>query len=98
MLRAATLLPTDPLEENIEVTDEEMEEIEQLSPEKLLELIRRLPDGYRTILNLYVFEDKSHKEIAEMLGISPMTSASQYCRAKRLLLKMVEEQRTTGVH
>ena len=72
--------------------------MEQLSPEELLQLVRKLPEGYRTILNLYVFEEKSHKEIAEMLGISPMTSASQYCRAKRLLLKMIEEQRAAGVH
>ncbi len=98
LLRAATLLPTGSLEEDIEVTDEEIEDMEQLSPEELLQLVRRLPEGYRTILNLYVFEEKSHKEIAEMLGISPMTSASQYCRAKRLLLKMIEEQRAAGVH
>ncbi len=92
MVRAAHLLPMDSLEDDFEATDEEMAELEQLSPETILELVRQLPEGYRTILNLYVFEEKSHKEIADILGISPMTSASQYCRAKRLLQKMITEK------
>lgn len=91
MLRQEAVMPTSPLDENVEVSDEELGGLQQLPPESLLDMVRRLPEGYRTVLNLYVFEEKSHKEIAEMLGISPMTSASQYCRAKRMLLKMIRE-------
>lgn len=61
----------------------------EVKAERLHELIRQLPTGYRTILNLYVFEQKSHQEIAAMLGIKPNTSSSQYHRAKALLRKMI---------
>ena len=58
------------------------------------EMIRRLPDGYRTIFNLYTFEDKSHREIAEILGIKENSSASQLHRAKALLAKWIKEYLT----
>ena len=48
----------------------------------LLDIIQELPPGYRTIFNLYVIEDYSHKEIGVMLGISESTAKSQYHRAK----------------
>ena len=59
-------------------------------------MIRRLPEGYRTIFNLFVFEDKSHKEIAEMLGIKENSSASQLHRAKTLLSKWINEYRNSN--
>lgn len=52
-------------------------------------MIRNLPDGYRTVFNLYVMEDKSHKEIARLLGIKENSSASQLHHAKALLTKSV---------
>lgn len=61
----------------------------------LMEMIRKLPDGYRTVFNLYVFEDKSHKEIASILGIREDTSASQYHRAKAALMKQIKAYRKT---
>ncbi|MFN4299665.1 MAG: RNA polymerase sigma factor [Thermaurantimonas sp.] len=51
----------------------------------LLELIRELPEGYRTVFNLYVIEGYSHSEISEMLGISIGTSKSQLSRARAIL-------------
>lgn len=57
--------------------------------ETMHHLIRLLPPGYRTVLNLYIFEDKSHKEIATLLGIKEKTSASQYLRAKAMLKKLM---------
>lgn len=57
----------------------------------LLGMIRELPEGYRTVFNLYVFEEKSHKEIAEILGISENTSYSQFSRAKSLLARKIKE-------
>jgi RNA polymerase sigma factor (sigma-70 family) len=52
---------------------------------ELVECIRLLPLGYRTVLNLYAIEGYSHKEIADMLDIEESTSRSQYTRAKVML-------------
>ena len=59
----------------------------------LHEMIRALPEGYRTVFNLYVFEQKSHREIAALLGISENTSCSQLSRARALLARKIEEYR-----
>jgi len=56
-----------------------------INREEILKAIRELPTGYRTIFNLYAIEGYSHKEIAQMLGISEGTSKSQLFRAKKLL-------------
>lgn len=74
-----------------DVTDipDEPVDISNIKAERLHQLIRELPTGYRTILNLYIFERKSHQEIAKMLGIKPDTSASQYHRAKAQLRKLI---------
>ena len=63
----------------------------RLSEEELMKLVAELPDGCRTVFNLYVFEEKSHKEIAEMLHIKEHSSTSQLHRAKNLLMKRIEE-------
>ena len=52
---------------------------------QIVECIRLLPLGYRTVLNLYAIEGYSHREIAEMLEIEESTSRSQYTRAKQML-------------
>ena len=64
---------------------------ERLSPDELHKLISELPDGYRMVVNLYVFEGYSHKQIAELLSISERTSASQFYHAKRLLAKSIKD-------
>ncbi len=51
--------------------------------------IQRLPDGFRTVLSLYLLEGYDHEEIAEVLGISESTSRTQYMRAKRKLVEML---------
>jgi RNA polymerase sigma-70 factor (ECF subfamily) len=56
-----------------------------LSAKEILELIQKLPSGYRTVFNLYEIEGYSHSEIAQMLNISEGTSKSQLSRAKKLL-------------
>ena len=77
-----------------EVQDEDDEpNTHGVSVEELHEMLRQLPDGYRTVINLYVMEEYSHKEIAEMLGISEYTSASQLFHAKRALAKMINKRR-----
>lgn len=67
------------------------DETERLSFDELRRLIAELPDGYRTIFNLYCIEEFSHKEIAERLGISEKTSSSQLFRAKALLARRIKE-------
>jgi RNA polymerase sigma factor (sigma-70 family) len=54
--------------------------------------VGELPDGYRTILTLFLFEDCSHKEIASLLGISEGTSKSQYSRAKKKLVELIKQK------
>lgn len=56
-----------------------------LSREQLMALICGLPEGYRTVFNLYVMEDYTHKEIGSLLGISENTSKSQLSKARNLL-------------
>ncbi len=62
-----------------------------ISAEEIVRLIGGLPSGYRTVLNLYLLEGWSHKEIAERLGIGESTSASQYLRGKKLLRQRITE-------
>jgi len=56
-----------------------------IQAKQVIECIRSLPTGYRTVLNLYAIEGYSHKEIGELLEIEESTSRSQYTRAKNLL-------------
>ena len=70
---------------------EDIPDSSAVSADVLHTLIRKLPDGYRTVLNLYALEGFSHKEIALKLGIRESTSASQYLRAKSLLQKNIRE-------
>lgn len=62
-----------------------------LSEEVLMKFVAELPDGCRTVFNLYVFEEKSHKEIARLLHIKEHSSTSQLFRAKYLLAKRIKE-------
>jgi RNA polymerase sigma factor (sigma-70 family) len=63
-------------------------------PETVVAFITQLPEGYRTVLNLYVFENYSHKQIATELGISENTSKSQLSKARNLLRKKLFNQIT----
>ena len=72
-----------------DIAAEEELELEPIEQEKLLEYIQELPDQYRMVFNLYVFEKMKHKEIAELLGISEGTSKSNLNRAKNILKKKI---------
>jgi len=63
----------------------------ELEVEDLLKLVNQLPDGYRTVFNLYAIEGYSHKEIAEKLGILEGTSKSQLSRARNMLQQNLEK-------
>jgi len=53
--------------------------------------IQQLPDGYRTVLSLYLFEGYDHEEISEILGVAQSTVRSQYIRAKQKLLQLLKK-------
>lgn len=76
--------------ENLDVENEEPE-IDNIPLSAIQNMIRELPPGYRTIFNLYVFEEKSHKEIASILNIRESTSASQLHRAKAILADKIRK-------
>ncbi|MGG9971231.1 RNA polymerase sigma factor [Ferruginibacter sp. SUN002] len=68
---------------NIHVREESVSSI--IHAKQVIECIRLLPIGYRTVLNLYAIEGYSHKEIGHLLDIEESTSRSQYTRAKVML-------------
>lgn len=93
-LRAENRLPTSPIDEFGDLPEpDERPDIAEIPESELLAMIQRLPDRYRTVFNLYVFEEKSHQEIADLLHIRHSTSASDLHRAKALLCKWIHEYR-----
>ncbi|PJJ06971.1 RNA polymerase sigma-70 factor (ECF subfamily) [Flavobacterium sp. 1] len=72
-----------------DIAAEEELELAPIEQEKLLEYIQELPDQYRMVFNLYVFEKMKHKEIAKLLDISEGTSKSNLNRAKSILKKKI---------
>lgn len=67
------------------------EVLDALATDELLKLIAALPDGYRTVFNLFAVEGYSHKEISEQLEISESTSKTQYHKARKHLRLLIEE-------
>jgi RNA polymerase sigma factor (sigma-70 family) len=63
--------------------------LDDLGAKDIMALVQELSPGYRTVFNMYVVEGYTHKEIADMLGISEGTSKSQLSRAKVILQDMV---------
>jgi RNA polymerase sigma factor (sigma-70 family) len=72
-------------------TNEEEDEM-TLKVQEIKQAILRLPDGYRTVLGLYLLEGYDHDEIAEILQLAPATIRSQYMRAKNKLLVLLKEK------
>ncbi len=75
--------------EQIDFTEDESTAI---TPADIISCMDKLPPGYRTIINLFLLEEFSHREIAEKLGIQESTSRSQYTRARQMLLKLLKEK------
>ena len=80
----------------VELPDKEIadsqEDEDDMSFHDIMKVLDELPVGYRTIFNLYVFEDMKHREIAEMLGISINTSKSQLILAKKRLYEILKKK------
>ena len=90
-IRREQRLQTTDLKQELTEAAQEEPPMEDIPAETLHAMIRDLPAGYRTVFNLYVMEQKSHKEIAAALGMAPGTSASCLHRAKNMLVKMVND-------
>jgi RNA polymerase sigma-70 factor (ECF subfamily) len=63
--------------------------ISEISSDELMTYVKSLPNGFRTVFNMFAVEGYSHKEIGEKLHITESTSRSQYARARKLLQKMI---------
>lgn len=88
--------------QNMEVNVSDWEQIEEYVEEEsvqdipqkvLMNFIRELPNQMRLVFSLYVFEEKSHKEIGDILGITDRTSSSALSRAKALLMEKIKNYR-----
>ena len=81
------------LVDNLPEEPDEPEEpdVGRVPPDVLMEMIGRLPANYRTVLNLFVYEQRSHREIAQVLGVRESTSSSLFFRARKMLAKMIKE-------
>ena len=80
---------TDPLPETLDIADDTQENLDigedDLTVNRVNHALMDLPEGYRTVLTLYLMEGYDHQEIAEILNISVGTSKSQFNRAKKRL-------------
>ena len=74
-----------------EPDEEEEPDVGGVPPDVLTKMIGRLPVNYRTVLNLFVFEQQSHREIAQLLGVKESTSSSLFFRAKKMLARMIKD-------
>lgn len=75
-----------------ETIDEEIaeeDEIYDITPEQIIDAMQQLSPAYRTVFNLYVYEDYTHQDIAEALGISVGTSKSNYAKARKNMKKLL---------
>ena len=66
--------------------------LSDISAGELLEMVQKLPEGFRFVFNMFVIEGYSHKEIGEMLHITESSSRSQLTRARQMLRKMIERR------
>lgn len=83
---------SDELETARGIKADTMTQMQSLNYKELMKLVMELPTGFRTVFNLYVIEGYSHKEIADMLGISETTSRTQLSRARIWLQNRIKER------
>lgn len=84
-----SVIPTfEDIDEHYELKewDEQLNKFTKLTESDIKNLLSEMPEGYKTIFYLYVIDGFSHKEISEMLEITPETSRTQYFRAKKWIV------------
>jgi RNA polymerase sigma-70 factor, ECF subfamily len=93
--KANKFIPIEPLVEKIASDEEDEHDLfidpERFSQELVMKMICELPEGYRTVFNMYVFEEFTHREIAQALHLSENTSKSQLSKARALLRKKLNQ-------
>lgn len=77
--------------EQVSIESNSNSALDEMSATELMEIVKSMPEGYRTVFNLFAIEGYSHKEIAEMIGFTESTSKSQFLRARSYLKKRLEE-------
>ena len=77
--------------EEILLETEEVNGLENLQTQDILDQVAKLPDGARVVFNLYAIEGYTHKEIAQRLEITEGTSKSQFNRARKLLMELLNK-------
>ena len=89
------ILDIERVREKINLPDEEHSDLDlahlPITQDQILQMIGELPPGYRTVFNLYVFEEYSHKEICEKLNCTESTSKSQLSKARAVLRARISE-------
>jgi RNA polymerase sigma-70 factor (ECF subfamily) len=74
------------------IEDTELDALDSLETKDILKIVNELSPGYKQVFNMHVIEGYSHKEIADVLGITEGTSKSQLARAKGVLKKIIESR------
>lgn len=82
---------TVPIEETRTSAEVDEDEVAVVPEDVLAGMVEDLPDGYRTVFNLFAIDGYSHREIGKMLGIKEKTSSSQYFRARALLAGKIKD-------
>ena len=78
--------------ENIADEDAEDDEEVQYKAALVKDAIKELPEGYRLVISLYLLEGYDHEEIGQILNISEKTSRTQFLRAKRKLIEILNKK------
>ncbi len=79
------------LDESNDLVHPDASALEDISAAELMQLVKELPAGFRTVFNMFAIEGYSHKEVGEALGITESTSRSQFTRARQLLQRRIKE-------
>ena len=74
------------------IEDDNLSALDSLAVKDILSIVNELTPGYKAVFNMHVIEGYSHKEIAQILGITEGTSKSQLARAKGVLKKIIEKR------
>lgn len=88
--RTDALKLSDDLEEARSLSSDVTSQLQNIGYKEVMSLVMALPDGYRTVFNMFVVEGYSHKEIAQAMDISEATSRSQLLRARMILQEKIK--------
>ena len=87
-------------EENLDTVKDSIEDLDvddlSINMNDVYHVLENMPDGYRTVFNLYAIEEYSHREIAEILNISINTSKSQVRKARLFIVERIKKKDLYG--